>query len=914
MSSGVSEPRPGGLAAGDGAPGPAADAVAAHRGADVGGRGGPRARPDPRERELPPAPAAGRRPAGRRGGGVDPWRSGQALPVRRRPCPGRPRRTPASAPAYFQRSPTSCVRRRSRSIHPAARQSSTDAELWVDPDDWADCPAPGYRRDDRCTAARQAATPEGAVHISATVAMFVMDDDAPTTAPTSARPSEPTRERPRGAAAPPVRRPGDRAHHLGARQRARTHRPRLRGPRPDRLRHRPRPRARRTQRSRRSCSSCSAASRRPAARGTWCSLVVQHGQRRNAGAGRGPAAHRPRVDRRPGRYPGGQRRVVGVHLPGRAGLPPQTVPASDAAACQRRCSGWRRRQRWSAAPRWAASSSPWSDPAGASPLDAVSYSSPPLLRRDPAARGPTACASSNMIVELREGWTAFRSRTWLWVIVLAFASSTPCTPPAGTPSGRSSPTTPSAGRAGVSCSARETAGMFLGRSRAVARPVPPAAVHRHDRRHLLRSPLMFRPRLPSRPSCCSSSLPSPPEHRIELFGIGWDLSMQQHVPPHLLSRVYAYDALGSLVAIPIGQMLAGPLAAAVGVQAGSRAVRCSLVMVAGGLAIAVPAVRRLERTDLPDAGATAESAGREPRTTSSCSVPVGRDRAAPGGTVRAVEVGEPAAGLGDDDRRRGQVVQRAPPARRRCRRRPRPPACRTRSRRRRGSRHTSRVSPRNASSRPRSCQPERLEYDSDASSRPGHARDRHPAGRRTGSCRSRRRTRCPPTSAGPARGGDEPGHDVVAVHQRDQGGPDRHPADEVLGAVDRVEHPAPRPVTGVEPNSSPVTASRGRARDRIDRIDSSVDLSASETGVRSGFVSTHKVEGPEARHRDRVGCVGEDVRQSEVVVVRRHVTNRTSPFRALQSPPHTSDQETLEDLPQDRGDRWDFSTAAPGTA
>jgi hypothetical protein len=23
----------------------------------------------------------------------------------------------------------------------------------------------------------------------------------------------------------------------------------------------------------------------------------------------------------------------------------------------------------------------------------------------------------------------------------------------------------------------------------------------------------------------------------ELFGLGWDLSMQQHVPPHLLSRV-----------------------------------------------------------------------------------------------------------------------------------------------------------------------------------------------------------------------------------------------------------------------------------------------------------------------------------------------------------------------------------------
>jgi hypothetical protein len=40
---------------------------------------------------------------------------------------------------------------------------------------------------------------------------------------------------------------------------------------------------------------------------------------------------------------------------------------------------------------------------------------------------------------------------------------------------------------------------------------------------------------------------------LELFGVGWDLSMQQHVPPELLSRVYAYDGLGSIVAIPVGQ-------------------------------------------------------------------------------------------------------------------------------------------------------------------------------------------------------------------------------------------------------------------------------------------------------------------------------------------------------------------------
>ena len=92
---------------------------------------------------------------------------------------------------------------------------------------------------------------------------------------------------------------------------------------------------------------------------------------------------------------------------------------------------------------------------------------------------------------------------------------------------------------------------------------------------------------------------------IELFGLGWDLSMQQHVPPHLLSRVYAYDALGSLVAIPVGQVLAGPLAAAVGVR--EAVALCAVVlMVVGAAATAVPAVRRLERTDRIGADAQAE--------------------------------------------------------------------------------------------------------------------------------------------------------------------------------------------------------------------------------------------------------------------------------------------------------------------
>jgi MFS family permease len=85
-----------------------------------------------------------------------------------------------------------------------------------------------------------------------------------------------------------------------------------------------------------------------------------------------------------------------------------------------------------------------------------------------------------------------------------------------------------------------------------------------------------------------------------LFAIGWETSLQQHIPHDKLSRVAAYDALGSFVAMPIGQLAAGPLAAVFGVR--------EVIMVGAACyaAIAVAtlfdrSVRTLQRTDRPGA-------------------------------------------------------------------------------------------------------------------------------------------------------------------------------------------------------------------------------------------------------------------------------------------------------------------------
>ena len=53
---------------------------------------------------------------------------------------------------------------------------------------------------------------------------------------------------------------------------------------------------------------------------------------------------------------------------------------------------------------------------------------------------------------------------------------------------------------------------------------------------------------------------------FELFGLAWNLAMQEHVPDDMLSRAYSYDALGSFVAMPVGQLAAGPVAAVIGLR------------------------------------------------------------------------------------------------------------------------------------------------------------------------------------------------------------------------------------------------------------------------------------------------------------------------------------------------------------
>ena len=53
----------------------------------------------------------------------------------------------------------------------------------------------------------------------------------------------------------------------------------------------------------------------------------------------------------------------------------------------------------------------------------------------------------------------------------------------------------------------------------------------------------------------------------EIFGVLWDTTYQQEIPHDKLSRLSAYDAIGSWALMPLGFAVAGPVGAAVGTRA-----------------------------------------------------------------------------------------------------------------------------------------------------------------------------------------------------------------------------------------------------------------------------------------------------------------------------------------------------------
>ncbi len=85
---------------------------------------------------------------------------------------------------------------------------------------------------------------------------------------------------------------------------------------------------------------------------------------------------------------------------------------------------------------------------------------------------------------------------------------------------------------------------------------------------------------------------------LQLFSVSWDLAIQENVDPDKLSRVYAFDMVGSFVCRPLGLALTGPVAAVVGTERWLVVV-AAIMAVSSLAALASPSVRGLTRRPAP---------------------------------------------------------------------------------------------------------------------------------------------------------------------------------------------------------------------------------------------------------------------------------------------------------------------------
>lgn len=175
---------------------------------------------------------------------------------------------------------------------------------------------------------------------------------------------------------------------------------------------------------------------------------------------------------------------------------------------------------------------------------------------------PSREATSGILGDLREGWGAFTSRRWIWLVVAAFSAVNAAW--AGTTQVLG-PTVAdrTVGRAAWgTVMAAVTAGLVVGGLVALRRPARfPLRVGVAATMAVATLPLALGA-WPVLPVLLVAALVS--GACIETFGIAWDTALQRHVSQHQLARVYSYDALGSFVAIPVGQVAVGPLAEAFG--------------------------------------------------------------------------------------------------------------------------------------------------------------------------------------------------------------------------------------------------------------------------------------------------------------------------------------------------------------
>ena len=253
-------------------------------------------------------------------------------------------------------------------------------------------------------------------------------------------------------------------------------------------------------------------------------------------------------------------------------------------------------------------------------IDSATYavSAACLLRLTIPPRPPAR--QSSMLAQLAGGWHEFRSRTWLWAIVAQFATfNALCFAPfmvlgAVTAHDR-------LGGAGAwggilaALGAGSILGGFLSVRLRGRRPLVTATLGAA----IFAVPLALIA-LPTATILIAIAIAAAGAG-LSIFSTLWETTLQRQVPREVLSRVSAYDWFGSVAFVPLGYLIAVPLAALLCTRA---TLFFAAVWAAGSCAIVltIPGIRNLH-TALPSA-APAQHRHEPPRAPGYPAPPGGR--------------------------------------------------------------------------------------------------------------------------------------------------------------------------------------------------------------------------------------------------------------------------------------------------
>jgi len=216
---------------------------------------------------------------------------------------------------------------------------------------------------------------------------------------------------------------------------------------------------------------------------------------------------------------------------------------------------------------------------------------------------------SSTLTDLRDGWALFRRTTWLWVVVLAFSLLN------AIHSGAWFTVGPVVAKDTIG---EQGWGLVLSAGSVGLLVMTVVLLRVRLRRPLLSGmlgvsllgiPIVVLGAEPNLTALLIASFVA--GAGIEVFSIGWNVAMQENIDERMLSRAYSYDALGSFVAMPVGQLVYGPLADAFGyrdVLVWSGVTYCLIA----ALVLTSRSVRSLGRAPVATSGA-AGTAAEEPR-------------------------------------------------------------------------------------------------------------------------------------------------------------------------------------------------------------------------------------------------------------------------------------------------------------